>query len=114
MAALSTIALVVGAAAAIGGTTYSVVQGEAAKSEQKKALGRQEKAQAQAVGVAATEQRRADEEQRRANRRTPDIGSLLAFEQGRAGFGGSSRTGAGAPDLSRLNLKRPTTTLGSP
>lgn len=102
------------AIAAVAAASYGVYSGEQQKSAQKAAVRRQADAQKQAQALSVAQARKADQETMAANRKTPDIGSLLAFEQGFPGFGAGSRTGAGAVDPSRLNLKRPVTTLGAP
>lgn len=100
--------------AAIVAFAYSAYTGYQGQQTQKAAVRRQADAQKQAQALSVAQARKADMETMAANRKTPDIGSLLAFEQGFPGFGAGSRTGAGAVDPSRLNLKRPVTTLGAP
>lgn len=101
---------IVTAAAAVGALGYGVYSGERAKSQQKTANRKSEAAQQAAVAAAGEEQRRADMEQRAANMRQPDIGSLLAFEQGFGDFGSKAQTTA---DPSRLKLGR-SNLLGAP
>lgn len=100
--------------AAIVAFAYAAYSGNESRQDQKVAARRQADAQKQAQALSVAQARKADMETMAANRKTPDIGSLLAFEQGFPGFGAGSRTGAGAVDPSRLNLKRPVTTLGAP
>jgi hypothetical protein len=69
----------------------SAFQGQKQKSAEKKALRRQEAAQREATNRAAGEQRRGEQERRRANRRGPELGSLLGSQQ-RAGGGGAAGT----------------------
>lgn len=97
--------------AAIVAFAYSAYTGYEGKQQQKKAMGRQAEAQRQAQAASVSQARKADMAAREANRKTPDVGELLAFEQGFRGFGGGGQSGV---DPSRLNLKRPTTTLGAP
>lgn len=111
MAAFTTIAL---AGAALAGLGYGIYSGEQAKAAQKQGLRRQEQAQKQAQALSIAQTRKADMATAAANRKTPDIGNILAFEQSLSGFGASARTGAAPADPSRLNLKRPVTTLGTP
>lgn len=100
--------------AAVIAFAYGAYAGERGQAAQKAAGQRQAQAQKQAQALSVAQARKADEATRAANMKTPDVGSLLAFEQSFASFGAGSRTGAGAVDPSRLNLKRPTTTLGAP
>jgi Tfp pilus assembly major pilin PilA len=102
-----TIAVIVGALA------LGAYQGSEQQSAQRKALRNQQGAQQQAEVAALSQQRKSDMAEKAANRQTPDIGSMLAFEQSRPSFGASSRTGAGDADPSRVKLGR-TSLLGSP
>lgn len=71
MAALSTIALTVGAVAALGGASYSVVQGERSNTMQRYARRRQEAAQKEATRISLLERQRAEQQAARENRPTP-------------------------------------------
>jgi hypothetical protein len=104
MAALSTIALVAGAAAAVGGTTYSVVQGERANNLAANARRRQQKAQEEAMRIQSIERTRAVAAEQKQSRPTPgaglsDIDSVLA----------NDLTGGTARDRLRLSRR---STLG--
>lgn len=101
MAALSTIALAAGAAASLGTAGYSVYAGERSNTLQRRARRDQEGAQRQALAAAASEQRRAGEAERAANRREPDINSLLLGENEAARLGSTSTmlTGRGLADF---------------
>lgn len=88
---------------------YGVYSGEEQKSQARTNLRRQQAAQEQAQQAALGEQRRVEEQRRATNRKTPDISSLLAFEQQFQPFGGGPQKPA---DPSRMRLNRPT--LGSP
>jgi hypothetical protein len=111
MAALSTIALVAGAAAAVGGTTYSVVQGERSAKLQRYARRDQASANQQALAAAASEQRRAAEAERAANRRAPDIAGLLLGEADVGKLGTASTMLTGPRGLGDLRPKLPKPSL---
>lgn len=98
------IALLVGALGA------GIYQTTAQQSSQRQAIRRQQAAQEQAKANALGQQRRADEQERRLNRQTPDIGSLLAYEQQFKPFGGTAQKPV---DQSKLTLGRPSL-LGQP
>lgn len=110
MAALSTIALSVGALAALGGATASVVQGQQARQQAKKGLNFQKQAQAQAEGMAMRESELAAMERKKQQAQTPDVASLLTGEQGAMGRGAASTLlgqGSGAAaDNSRIGKNR--------
>lgn len=91
--------------------TYGVYTGEQQKAEAKKGLRRQQAAQQTAERAAMSQQRKADEQMRAANRQTPDVGSILAFENQFPGFSGPA---AQKPvDTGLLKLDRPKL-LGAP
>lgn len=101
--------------AAFVAADQGVRQGHRQSGLQHRAALAQEQAQKQAMAMSVNEQRKADAAQAEANRKVPDVGSLLAFQQGLPSFGGSARTGAGDADAGRLNLRRPSSTLlGAP
>lgn len=108
MAALSTIALVAGAAAAVGGAGYSVYAGEQAKAGQKRALGEQRTAQQQAAAKAAKAQRDAEMATNKANKKAPDVSAILASAQARPA---APTMLSGGVDKADLKLGR-TTLLG--
>ncbi len=93
--------------AALGGGIY---QGSEQQSAQREGIRRQQAAQQQAQAAAVSERRRAEMSERALNRQSPDIGSLLAFEQQFPAFGGKP---VPAIDQSRLKLGR-TEVLGAP
>ncbi len=84
----------------------SIFQGQKEKREGRRALRRQEAAQRQATQRAAGEQRRGEQERRRANRRGPELGSLLGSQQraGSGGAGGTLLTGPGGVSRGNLTL----------
>lgn len=100
MAAFSTAALLIGAAA-IGGTIY---QGQQQREAAKQAVRSQEKAQQQAQSEAIRQRRENEMALNKANRKQPDLLGLLEAEQaaGKAGSAstmltGRRRTGLGSP-----------------
>lgn len=107
---IGAIAAGVMAAAAVAGTAYSVVAGEDAKKQQKKAMENQERAQAQQLAQAQSAQRRSEMAQNAANRRQPDVGGIMERAGQQAGGGPSSTmlTGPGGVDPSQLSLGRST------
>jgi type II secretory pathway pseudopilin PulG len=106
MPAFSTIALASIAAAGIG---TSVAQGEQSRRAGKRALRDQASAQRSALDQAQSERLRADQAARAANRANPDPTALLQAEQDALGRGpGTSLSGAGGVDPSRLKLGRQT------
>lgn len=91
-------------AAAVGGTTYGVVQGERAQRAGRYGRREQAAAQEQAEGAAMRAARIAAENEKKANARGPDVSALLAGQQG---FGVSSMlSGPAGVALNRLRLGR--------
>lgn len=107
MAALSTIALVAGAAAAVGGTAYTVAAGERSNTLQRRARREQAASQQQALAAAASERRRAMEAERAANRKTPDVTDLLLGEQAAGQLGTASTMLTGPRGLENFRFKPP-------
>ena len=91
------------AAVSVAGTAYSAIQAEKQASAQKKA-------QKQAQAAAQAQATQADKEFNAANRKTPDIGSMLAGNQRDAMSGGSSTmlTGPSGVDTKSLTLGKST------
>lgn len=94
----------------LGGGLFgqNIYEGQKADREQKRALRRQEKAQRDAEARAISQQRRSEQEFAKANRKQPDIGSILEGEQQAALSGASSTmlTGPGGVDPNQLRLGR--------
>ena len=107
---IGTIAAVVAASAAVAGTAYSVVAGEDAKKQQKKAMESQERAQAQQLAQTQAQQRRSEMAMNAANRRTPDVGGIMerAGQQAAGGPSATMLTGPGGVDPTQLSLGRST------
>lgn len=68
------------AAAAVAGLAYGVIQGERGSQAQKKGLRMQDEAQQTAESRALRQERQAEEQFNRANRKTPNIDDILAGE----------------------------------
>lgn len=96
----------IGAIAAAVGATASTVGAVSANSSAIKSRQQQRNAQAQAANTAADAQRKSDEAFAAANRRTPDVGSLLTAEQQERLRGPTSAllTGPGGVDKKKLTL----------
>jgi hypothetical protein len=111
MAVATGTALAIGAGVSALGVGASVYQGERASSAAKKGRRLQEEAQQQAVAAAVSERRRGDEAARAANRRSPDMDSLLLGEQdaNKLGVASTMLTGPRGVSLEdmRLRLGRP-------
>ena len=107
---VAAIAMSVAAAAAVAGTAYSVVAGEDAKKQQKKALESQERAQAQQLAQTQAQQRRSEMAMNAANRKQPDVAGIMERAGQQAGGGPSATmlTGPGGVDPTQLSLGRST------
>lgn len=104
------IPLAVGLAAVSG--VASVAQGEVTRKAASRALRSQKEAQRLATSRAAAEQRRSEQDQRRANRGQPDLGGILGREQrGSRGTSSTLLSGGGVASSS-LTLGR-SSLLGS-
>jgi hypothetical protein len=93
MPAFSSIALGVmaaSAAAGVGVSTASAIQGKAAQDD---AARQQKKAQTQATAAATSQQRQSEMAINAANRRSPDVNSIMA---------GASRAASGGPSGTML------------
>ena len=104
----------IGAAGAIGGTAYSIVNGQNQAAAQQTALKKQTTAEQTATGAALSTQRQSEVAQGAANQQTPDITSILS-RAANTGKGSSSTmlTGPGGVDTSSLNLGKSTLLGGS-
>lgn len=101
MAAFTSIALGVAAAAALGSTVYQGVQQQ---REQRRALRAQEQAQAMAEMRMASTKRQNDLDYAQANRRAPDFTALLEAAQRRAQQGAASTLLTGGRGLRGFDL----------
>lgn len=106
MAAITSIAAVATAIAAVAGTSVAAVEADRGNSARKKASRLQEKAQAESAAQATAQIRRNEEEQRKANKKQPDVGQLLSAEQADRVRGPQSAMAAGAKggSLGRTSL----------
>ncbi len=109
MPAAVAIPAAIATAAAVGGA--SVYQGQMQKRSQRRALRSQEAAQDQALAAAASEQRRTEMEQRKLNRRQPDLGTILAGQRARGRRGAASTLLTGATGVGRGSMTLGTTSL---
>jgi hypothetical protein len=96
----------VAAALSLASIGAGIEQGQRQVRQQKRALQAQEEATRTATAASASERRRAELEQRRANRRQPDVASLLGTERSALGRGPAATmlTGASGIDPNRLLL----------
>jgi len=114
MAAISSILLGIGLGVAAAGTGYSIASGEDAKKKQASALSKQESAQAQAVKAAESQRLTSEIEIGKANRKKPDISSIMkaAGESVSGGPQSTMLTGPTGVDPNTLSLGK-STLLGS-
>lgn len=110
----ATIIAGIGAAAAVGGTAYSIVNGQSQLGNQKKQLVAQNTAQGKAEAQAVSNQRKAEVAQNEVNKKTPDIASILsrAASSSRTGVGSTMLTGPSGVNTASLNLGK-SSLLGS-
>ena len=113
-AAAATGAAVVGAAAAAGGLGYTIASGEDAKKKQADALSKQEAAQSQAVTAAEGQRLTSQMAINQANRKKPDVSSIMqaAGASASGGASGTMLTGPTGVDPNALSLGK-STLLGS-
>jgi len=108
MPAFSSIALGISAAAAVAGAATTISQGQDAARRGKHSLIRQQNAQEQAKDAAAAQARQAEMANAQANKKAPDVGTILLGEQDPAkmGAGATLLSGANGIDPNRLLLGR--------
>lgn len=109
-AAAATGAAVVGAAAAAAGTGYAVHAGEQGRKAQNAAMDQQRAAQAEATRAAETQAERSQQAINAANRKSPDMSSIMgaAASQASGGPSGTMLTGPGGVNPQDLALGRNT------
>ena len=114
MAAISSILMGIGLGVAAAGTGYSIASGEDAKKKQASALSRQESAQAQAVTAAEGQRLTSQMAINQANRKKPDVSSIMqaAGASASGGASGTMLTGPTGVDPNALSLGK-STLLGS-
>lgn len=91
------------AAAGVGVSAASAIQGQAA---QKDAARQQKKAQDQATRAAVSQQRQSEMTINAANRRSPDVSSIMAGASKASGVSGTMLTGPAGVDPNSLALGR--------
>lgn len=105
------------AIAAVAGTAYSVYAGEQAKKQQSQALAQQQQgmeqqaqAQRRAEAGATAQQTLGAQETARANKKTPDVGAIMAgAQQAAQGAGaGTMLTGPGGVAANAMQLGKST------
>ena len=103
MAALSTIALIAGAAALAAGTGYSMYQGE-------RSANMQEDSQRLSMAQAKQTAQSAEEATNRANQKRPNANAILAAAQqaAKGGMGGTLLTGPQGVNTGELSLGKST------
>jgi uncharacterized protein HemX len=107
---MSGVALAIGAGVAAAGLGVSIYQGQAQKSNAKNSLDAQKSAQNDAANRARSQQRSSEEAQNMANRKEPDIASIME-KASKQGVASTMLTGArGSPSAGALGK---TTMLGS-
>ena len=112
--AAATGAAVVGAAAAAAGAGYTIAAGEDAKRKQADALGRQQKAQTQAVTAAQGQRKQSEMAMNRANQQQPNVAGIMeaASAASSGGAAGTMLTGPTGVDPNSLALGK-SSLLGS-
>ena len=102
------------AAATAAGTGYTIAAGEDAKKKQAAALSKQEAAQTQAVGAAEKQRQTSEMTINQANRKKPDVSSIMqsAGESASGGAAGTMLTGPTGVNPNALSLGK-STLLGS-
>lgn len=111
---LTTIAALAGAGAAVGGTAYSIYAGQKQQGQQKKALALQNQTQQEAEAASLDTERKSELAANEANKKTPNVASILAkaAAMGNQGLSSTMLTGPGGVSPSSLNLGK-TSLLGT-
>lgn len=100
-------ALLIAGALGAAGSGAQAYQADQSRRLQKKALGQQKQAQAQAEGMALRESELAAMERKKQQAQTPDVSALLTGEQGAMGRGAASTLlGQGSPASANIGQKR--------
>ena len=105
---------VAGVAASVGGLGYTIAAGEDAKRKQADALGKQERAQQQAVNAAQGQRKQSEMAMNRANQQQPNIAGIMesASAASSGGAAGTMLTGPTGVDPNSLALGK-SSLLGS-
>ena len=103
-----------GVAATAAGVGYTIASGEDAKRKQADALGKQERAQTQAVASAEKQSQQSQQLVNRANQKRPDVSSIMqaAADSSKGGAAGTMLTGPTGVDPNSLALGK-SSLLGS-
>jgi hypothetical protein len=103
-------AVITAAVALTVGTVYSITQSQEGKKNQEKAMQQQKQAQEQAVAQAESQSRKSEFAMNAANRRMPDISSIMANAAKAASGGpsGTMLTGPGGVNQNALALGKNT------
>jgi hypothetical protein len=111
---LTSLAAIIGAGAAVGGTAYGVYNGQQQQGAQKKALAQQTTAQQTAEANALSTERKSEVAQNAANQQTPNVAAILAkaATMGNQGLSSTMLTGPGGATPGAGNLGK-ATLLGS-
>lgn len=104
-------AIVTAAVAITVGTAYSIYSGEKAAKQQEQALEMQRQAQAQAMADAKKQAQMADEATNKANRKTPNMPSIVSMAGGGGNTSATMLTGPQGVGQNQLQLGK-TTLLG--
>ena len=113
--AITATTIIAGAALAVGaaGVGYTIAAGEDAKRKQADALGKQERAQQQAVNAAQGQRKQSEMAVNQANRQQPDVAGIMqAASAASSGGGGTMLTGPTGVDPNALALGK-SSLLGS-
>lgn len=114
--AITATTIIAGAALAVGaaGVGYTIAAGEDAKRKQADALGKQERAQTQAVASAEKQSQQSQQLVNRANQKRPDVSSIMqaAADSSKGGAAGTMLTGPTGVDPNSLALGK-SSLLGS-
>lgn len=114
--AITATTIIAGAALAVGaaGVGYTIAAGEDAKRKQADALGRQQKAQEQAVNAAQGQRKQSEMAVNKANRQQPNVAGIMqaASAASSGGAAGTMLTGPTGVDPNALALGK-SSLLGS-
>jgi len=111
MPALTTIFAGIAAGAAAAGAGVSAYQGQKASTAQGHALDQQKRAQTEAVAAAKSQQRESEQATAMANRREPDVASIMRAAAKEGGNSGTMLTGPTGSSPAQAALGR-TSLLG--
>lgn len=92
---LTSLAAIIGAGAAVGGTTYGIISGQNQQKNQQKSLAQQNQAQQTAEASSLSTTRQAAVAENAANQQTPNVAAILsrAATMGNSGLSSTMLTG---------------------